>query len=263
MIRCALALLALPAAAAFGDWQSQVTPPTPGDFPLPRPMHATYRCGWAALSAGEIQVDFSHAPGVAELEAKGGTTGFVRTLWSMDATHRARANSATLLPISMNQLEIYHGKTLRTELSFTADGVTRFRESKPADPTPAKRRRFDYPNLYDLHSALLFLRSQRLKDNEVLNIVVYPASTPYLATVRVLEHDRVQVKCGRYPAIKLELGLQRITRDFKLEPHQKFKRAFAWLSDDGDRLLLKVQASIFVGSAWAELNSVKFAGRTP
>jgi len=53
--------------------------------------------------------------------------------------------------------------------------------------------------------------------------------------------------------------LQGITKALTLEPHKKFKEAFAWMSDDRDRLLLKIKAEIFVGSVWAELTSVKFA----
>jgi hypothetical protein len=44
-----------------------------------------------------------------------------------------------------------------------------------------------------------------------------------------------------------------------LAPYPKFKRAYAWISDDADRLLLKVSGEIFVGSVWVELQSVKFA----
>ena len=44
----------------------------------------------------------------------------------------------------------------------------------------------------------------------------------------------------------------------ELQPHAKFKRAYIWLSDDPDRLVLRVQADIFVGSVWAELEKVSF-----
>jgi hypothetical protein len=49
----------------------------------------------------------------------------------------------------------------------------------------------------------------------------------------------------------------------QLEPHRKFKRASAWLSDDRDRLILKVQADIAVGSVWTELQTVEFAPAPP
>lgn len=262
MIRRIFAVLTLSAAAAFGDWQNQLTPTVPGGFPLPRPVQTTYRGGWTAFSAADLNANFFRKADLMQLEVKGGTFGFVRTLWRLDVTHTARARAATLLPIDLNQTEFYSGKTTRTVLTFTPTGVTKFRESKPDDQTPPRRKRSDYPNLFDLHSAFLFVRSQPLRNGDVLNIVVYPATAPYLATLRVLGRENVQVKAGRYPAIKLELKLQRINSKLTLEPHAKFKRAVAWLSDDSDRMLLKVQADIFVGNIWAELTSAKFATRT-
>ncbi len=247
--------------AAFADWQQQLTPTRPGDFPLPRPLVATYRCGWAAFSAADLETNFSRKGDALQLDAKGGTFGFVRTLWRLDMTHTAHANATTLLPIDLKQREIYRGKTVRTELEFTQGSVTKFRESKPGDATPPKRKRFDYPNLFDLHSAFLFTRSQRLKDGDTLNIVVYPATAPYLATVHVLGRETITTKAGHFSAIKLDLRLQRINANFELEPHAKFKRATGWISDDSDRLLLKIEADIFVGSVWAELTAVKFARR--
>lgn len=261
MIRRTLALLALSAATAFGDWPNQLTPAAPGSFPLPRPVQASYRGGWAAFNAADLTADFSRKTDLVQLEVKGGTFGVVRTLWRLDATHLARAHAATLLPLDVNQTEAYSAKTTRTVLTFNPTGVTKFRETKPDDTTPPRRKRFDYPNLFDLHTAFLFVRSQPLHPGDVLNIVVYPATAPYLATVRVLGRENVQVKAGRYPAIKLELKLQRINAKLALEPHQKFKRAVAWLSNDSDRLLLKVQADIFVGSVWLELSSAKFVSR--
>lgn len=263
ILRTAAFLLATLAGSGAADWQQHLTPPTPGSFPLPRPMRATYRGGWAALSAADLEANFSRRGDAVQLDFKASTTGFVRTLWRIDATHVARAEAATLRPLEMRQLEVYRGKTVRTELDFDGESVTKFRESKPDDKTPTKRKHFEFANLFDLHTALLFVRSQKLRPSDVFNIVVYPATAPYLVTIRVIGREKLQVAAGRYQAIKLDVKLQRIDQNYDLQPHQKFKRATAWLSDDADRLLLKAQADIFVGSIWAELTSAKFAGRTP
>jgi hypothetical protein len=54
------------------------------------------------------------------------------------------------------------------------------------------------------------------------------------------------------------MKLQPVEKDFELGQHKKFKRAFAWVSDDADRLLLKVEAEITVGTIWMNLKSVQF-----
>ena len=49
----------------------------------------------------------------------------------------------------------------------------------------------------------------------------------------------------------------------ELEPHRKFRRATAWVSDDNDRLPLRIEAQIFVGTVFAELQSVQFEAEKP
>ena len=63
---------------------------------------------------------------------------------------------------------------------------------------------------------------------------------------------------GTYNAIKLDLQLERINKRLELEPHRKFRRATIWVSDDADRLLLRIEAQIFVGTVFAELQSAHF-----
>jgi hypothetical protein len=235
------------------DWQETLSSPEPGAFPPLRTVSLAYECGWAGLTAGRVDAQFLHTDGdTCELDATAATTGLVRALWHMDATHMARGNLDTLKPLSVSQKEFYRAQTIRTELTFDDDGVDHLRESTQ-DKKPAKRRRFDFPNLYDLQTALLYVRSQKLEDGDVYNIVVYPGTTPYLATVTVLAHEKIKVKAGSYPAIKVDLRLQKIMGDMTLVPHGKFKRATGWLSDDADRIPLRLNAQIFVGTVWVEL----------
>jgi hypothetical protein len=88
--------------------------------------------------------------------------------------------------------------------------------------------------------------------------VVYPGTNAYLATVTVLRREKISVHAGSYNAIKLDLQLKRIGKHMELEPHRKFRRGSIWVSDDADRLLLRIEAQIFVGTVWAELQSVHF-----
>jgi hypothetical protein len=54
------------------------------------------------------------------------------------------------------------------------------------------------------------------------------------------------------------LQLNKIGKNLELEPHRKFRRATIWLSDDADRIILRIEAQIFVGTVFAELQSVRF-----
>ena len=94
-------------------------------------------------------------------------------------------------------------------------------------------------------------------------IVVYPATSAYLCTITPAGRDRIEVPTGKYEAIKLDLQLSKIGRQRELLPHKKFRRATVWLSDDANRLVLRIEAKIFAGTVFAELQSVQFDDGKP
>jgi hypothetical protein len=192
-----------------------------------------------------------------QLDGTGRTIGFVRALFKLDVSYQAIASAETLRPIETQQTETYRSKKIVTHLTFTNNGVTRARtEGKGA--AEAKTRQFNFPNLFDLFSAMLYLRSQPLKDRSVYRVVAYPATNAYLATVTVVGREKISVHAGSYNAIKLDLQLKRIGKHRQLEPHRKFRRATIWVCDDAERLLLRIEAQVFVGTVFAELQSVSF-----
>ena len=97
-----------------------------------------------------------------------------------------------------------------------------------------------------------------MNDHSVYRIVVYPATSAYLTTITVLSHEHVSVRAGSYNAIKLDLQLKRVGKKLELEPHRKFRRATIWISDDENRIPLRIEAQIFVGTVFGELQSVRF-----
>lgn len=254
-----LLLLASSFTALEASWQSTVTKDPPGSFPELRPLRASYHFGWAGVTAASGEVHFTKASGDRfQLEAVGRTTGFVRVLWKLDINYRGLANVDTLRPIETRQTETYRSKKITTHLTFTSSAVKRARTEEQASPGPTKIREFSFPNLFDLHSAMLYLRSQPLRDRNVYRLVVYPATSAYLATVTVIGREKVSVRAGTYSAIKFDLQLSRLGKNLELEPHRKFRRATIWVSDDADRLLLRAEAQIFIGTVFAELQSVRF-----
>jgi hypothetical protein len=227
-------------------------------------MHAKYGFGWSGFPGATADVRLTKPSGERfQFDGTIQTIGLVRALWKFDATHTASSDSRTLHPLEMRQVENVRNKKTVTSLSFDASGVTSKETETPAKSAGPKVRRFDLPNLFDLYSALLYLRSQPLQDRSIQRIVVYPATSAYLATVTVLARERLTGPTGTYNAIKLDLQLSKIGKTRELEPHKKFRRGTVWLSDDSDRLLLKIQAQIFVGTVFAELQSVKFDDAKP
>lgn len=243
--------------ALAGDWREQITP-APGSFPPLRPLEAQYSFGWSAFSAGRAETEFSRTKeGDFQLKLTGRSIGAVRTMWRMDSEATSLVSAATLLPVKLVQKETYKDETRMTTVIYGPEGAQRTRVTKPAEG-PVKTKKFKFAPVHDLQSALLFVRSQPLRQGEVVRMAVYPAAQGYFAEVEVLGREEIAQAGRKWPAIKLALRLQSITKELALARHEKFKRATAWLSDDRDRLLLKIESEVMVGRVWMDLESVTF-----
>jgi len=252
------AFLAFCSSSLAENWEATLSKDPIGNFQELRPLRASYRFGWSGLTAATGDVRFTKpSENKFQLDGTGRTIGFVRALWKLDVSYQAIASAETLRPIETEQIENYRSKKIVTHLTFTNSGVTRARtEGKGA--AEAKTRQYNFPNLFDLFSAMLYLRSQPLKDRSVYRVVAYPATNAYLATVTVIGREKISVHAGSYNAIKLDLQLKRVGKHRQLEPHRKFRRATIWVSDDAERLLLRIEAQVFVGTVFAELQSMSF-----
>jgi hypothetical protein len=252
------AFLAFCSSSLAQNWEATLSKDPAGNFPELRPLRASYRFGWSGLTAATGDVHFTKpSENKLQLDGTGRTIGFVRALWKLDVSYQAIASPETLRPIEAQQIETYRSKKIVTHLTFTNNGVTRAR-TEGKGGAEAKTRQFNFPNLFDLFSAMLYLRSQPLKDRSVYRVVAYPATNAYLATVTVVGREKISVHAGSYSAIKLDLQLKRIGKHRQLEPHRKFRRATIWVSDDAERLLLRIEAQVFVGTVFAEVQSVSF-----
>jgi hypothetical protein len=258
ILQAIFAFLAFCSSSLAENWEATLSRDPAGNFPELRPLRASYRFGWSGLTAATGDVHFTKpSESKFQLDGTGRTIGLVRALWKLDVNYQAAANADTLRPIETQQIENYRSKKIATHLTFTNNGVTRARtEDKGA--AEAKTRQFNFPDLFDLFSAMLYLRSQPLKDHSVYRVVAYPATNAYLAIVTVIGREKISLHAGSFSAIKLDLQLKRIGKHRELEPHRKFHRATIWVSDDTERLLLRIEAQVFVGTVFAELQSVRF-----
>ena len=127
------------------------------------------------------------------------------------------------------------------------------------DPTAVGRtHRLRYPGLYDLQSTFLYLRSLPLAQGDEKTIPLMTAGSPYLATIKVVGRNRVKVNAGEFAAIEVSLTLEKIRKDGTLEPRKGFKSAHAWISDDANRLLIKAESEVFIGTVDLELDQVTY-----
>lgn len=256
----ALCFSVAPNLSAAPGWQTTLSKDPPGDFPPPRSLHANYVFGWSGFTAATAEVQFARLDSDrAQIQGTGRTVSLARALWRYDVTYRAVDNCETMTPGETHQTDTYRAKKITTDLTFNGNSVRRSRtETPPPAPGKNKPKDFSFPNLFDLQTAMFYVRSQPLQKGSAYRIVVYPSTNAYLATATVTGREKISVRSGSYNAIRLDLQLKRIGKDMNLEPHRKFRRATIWISDDSDRIVLRIEAQIFVGTVFAELQSIKF-----
>ena len=233
---------------AADHWETTVDRVAPGIAAASRPVRLQYGFGWNGITAASGDVRLTSSGGRVQLDATGGTLGLARALWSYDVNHTSIVDAQTLRPLQVKEVEQIRSKHVQTELTFTPEGVTSVREEHRKGKTKSKNRKFDFPHVSSVTSALLYLRTQPLTDGAVHRVVVYPATSAYLCTVAA----------GSYDALRLDVQLRKIGKDRELLPYKKFKRATVWLSNDPERLVLRIEAQILVGTVFAELQSAQF-----
>jgi hypothetical protein len=241
------------------DWAKAITSGKgPGDFIDPPPMRLTYRFGWSGIQAATCHVHlYSPARNRFEVEATGATSGLARMLFRLDVYHRATESKDTLTPIHFYQEEKYRSETVKTNVDFEPDHVTGLREKIPSDQPP-KPNVFKFNSVFDMTTALLWVRSQPLADGETESLVVWASNAPYLATVKVVGRETVKFNGENQKAIKLDLKLKGIDKKLRLKDHSLFKAGRGWLSDDDKRIPLRIEADIFIGYVFAQLESMNF-----
>ncbi len=259
---------ASPASTPAPAWLSRVNAGAPGAIPPPRPFKASYRLSWSDLDAAKAEVSCTASDDGSQIVTKisGGTLGLARTLYQVDGTHVAIANRHTLRPVRLDQTELEARKRKTARVDFSDAGAERKTavvDRNAGAPTSADQhlRSFAYPDMYDMHSALLYIRSLPLNAGDSQTLITMTAGNPYLATIKVLGRSSVKTTSGTYQAIECSVALSRISKHGELEPHKTFKSARVWLSDDPDRLIVKAEAQVFVGTVTLDLTHVVFGAK--
>lgn len=254
------ALAALPAADF--PWAGKLTT-APGSFPAIKPFEGEFRFGWSNIEAAQARAVFRRDGSKLKVDVEGGSLGWARTLWSLDATHQTLLSADGLRPFSFRQFEKYANRTVTTEAEFRPDALWRLRQVS-TDPKKAKWKRIRVEPIYDMVSGMLFIRSQPLADGDKVRLIVFPGDSAFLTEVNVLKREPLRIAGKSIPAIKLDFSLQKIVRNdgggsYRLEPFSKLKRGTVWISDDADRVPLRAEVSVFVGFVYGELKYARFA----
>ncbi len=91
---------------------------------------------------------------------------------------------------------MYKSETESTKTEFSPEGARYITRSRRRTSRRKREHRFKYGNVFDLQTALLFIRSQRLQAGDHYRLVVFPAKGGYLADIEVLGREKLKVPAG-------------------------------------------------------------------
>jgi len=249
----------------YAAWDKTLTPVAVAPFPPIEPFEAAYRFGWEGVSAGRAIVSLkigsdSTAKNVSSrrwFSVDGGPNEWVRKLWNYHADYQGEAGVHGEVPSWFHMDESVSRGMMFSDAVFTPGAVFACHhfttESTPWWYTPL-------PGVRDLFAAMLFVRSQPLRDGDHLRLTTFPDRNPYLVDLTVAGRDTLEIMDQKIRAIRFTIGIQTIetmgANIGRLAPHKKFRSGRVWMSDDSRRLPLKAEVDVFVGSVFAELAKI-------
>lgn len=249
---CAQLALAAPA------WQAELTSPAPGHFAKPAPTVLDLQVSWnGMISAGTVRMEFAPPdvakPGSYIIRSSASSLGAAAVLFPYQTNFWSEVDPTSLRPRYFHAVETDDKETVNTTIRHFPTKTETHEEAKRLKTGTVKLtdRAFSFTPVFDMFSAMLHVRSQKLDAGDQITLAIHPLGTPYLLRVKV---EGREVHAGR-DAIRLTVGMQKIDRNtLELKPYKKLKRdATLWLSDDADRIPLELRAAVFIGDIRATL----------
>ncbi len=253
-----LAIFLLPSALAAPAWQAELTSPAPGPFPKLPPTTLDLRVTWnGTIDAGTVHIEFAPAgvskSGTLVVRSRAASQGPAETLFPYRTEFWSELHPTTFRPSYFQAVEKDNRETVTTTVRHFPKHVESREISVPAKTGKSEMtdRSFAFTPVFDIFSAMLHIRSQKLDPGDRVTLVIHPFHSPYLLRVKVLSRE---IHEGR-KAIRLSLGMRKIDRKtLELLPYKKLKRdATLWLSDDADRIPIELRAAAFIGEIRATL----------
>ena len=249
------------AGPLLADWRDSLTPDTPGPFSSVRPFEAEFRIGWTDIEAARAHTKITgDGPGIIRFTGTCATSGIARMLWQLDGTLDSTSALNGLQTVYSVQNEAYAKYSILTQIVSRPDGIWCLHENFPPHGNPARWKLIKISPLRDLFSGVLFIRSQNLVPGAFVSTIIFPGDCPFLVEIKDVGACKINVAGATRDAIKLDIHIQRINLKLgaQLERYEKFQNGTIWLSNDADRIPLRVEINIFVGYIFAELQSIVF-----
>ena len=243
-------------------WEKDLTSPTIGPHPPLSPSVLELNVSWKGLvNSGKVTMEFApkgaNKPAAFVVRSTAISLGPAAMVFPYIGTSWTELETVTLKPRFFHSVETRDGETTTTTTRYSKKNV----ESNVTTGLPGKTagapksQSFSFSPVFEVYSAILHIRSQKLALGDQITLVIHPFNNPYLLRAKVLGREKHD---GR-DAIRLSVNMQKIDlKTLDLKPYKKIKSAATlWLSDDADRIPVELRAAVFIGDIRATLSGFR------
>lgn len=179
------------AAAAAPAWQADLTSPKPGPFPAIAPVVLDMELSWKGMvRAGTLRMEFAPAgvskPGRLVVRSGARSLGAAAVLFPYETSFWSELSPTTLRPSFFNAVEVDDAEKVDTTVRYSPSKVDSEEITKTlkTGKITTNINAFAFAPVFDMFSAMLLVRSQKLADGDTIVQVVQPFGTPYLLRVK-------------------------------------------------------------------------------
>jgi hypothetical protein len=207
------------------------------------------------LNAGnatmEVKETVNNGNEVFHVVGKGKTTGVISWFFKVRDNYQSYFYKETLQPYRFIRKINEGGYTKDKEILF--DHSSKKAVVKDYKHNTQKQYTINN-NVQDMLSTLYFLRNQdlsKMKTGDEIKLTMFFDQTNYKFKLKILGREVIRTKFGKVATVKLRPIVQS-GRVFKED-----ESLTVWVSDDENKIPLRIKASLAVGSMRVDLNAYK------
>lgn len=243
-------------------WEKDLTSSMHGPHPPLAPSVLDINVSWKGIvNSGKVTMEFApkgaKKPSAFVIRSTATSLGPAALVFPYKGTSWTELEISTLKPRFFHSVETKDGETTTTTTRYSQKNVESKVSAGPAGKTAGapKSQSFAFSPVFEVYSAILHIRSQKLAQGDAITIVIHPFNNPYLLRAKVIGREKHD---GR-DTIRLSVDMQKIDRKtLDLKPYKKIKSAASlWLSDDADRIPVELRADVFIGDIRATLSGFR------
>lgn len=202
----------------------------------------------AAYASLEIKESKLNGKPHFHVVGEGKTTGALRFFFKVDDLYETYIDKATQLPSKFIRKIDEGGYTKNQELTF-------YHDTQKVKVNDKKNKNITQHNttvgIQDMISGFYFLRNHDLskyKDNEFIDIKIFMDNEIYPFRMKILNRETIKTKFGKINCIKIKPYVSK-GRVFKAD-----ESVTMWITDDENRIPIRIKADLAVGSISADLD---------